>query len=81
MKKILIKMVHFYQKGISPFFPPSCRYYPSCSNYMIQAIEKHGAFKGILMGTARLLRCNPFVKGGRDEVPEHFSLCRNHEEH
>lgn len=80
MKQLLIKLVHFYQKGISPFFPPSCRYYPSCSNYTVQAIEKHGAFKGTLMGVARILRCHPFAKGGRDEVPDHFTLCQNHAE-
>lgn len=72
-------MVHGYQRFISPLFPPSCRYYPTCSNYTIQAIQKHGSFKGILMGMARILRCHPFVKGGYDPVPDHFSLKRNKE--
>ncbi|MGF7436705.1 membrane protein insertion efficiency factor YidD [Lentilactobacillus senioris] len=79
MKKIMIGMVHGYQRYISPLFPPSCRYYPTCSNYMIQAIQKHGAIKGVLMGSARILRCHPFVKGGYDPVPDHFSLRRNKE--
>ncbi len=76
----MIGMVHDYQRYISPLFPPSCRYYPTCSNYMIQAIQKHGAIKGVLMGSARILRCHPFVKGGGyDPVPDHFSLRRNKE--
>ncbi|QIK51996.1 membrane protein insertion efficiency factor YidD [Jeotgalibaca porci] len=77
MKKILIKGVRGYQKNISPLFPPSCRYYPTCSTYMIQAIETHGAAKGTLMGTARILRCQPFVNGGFDPVPKKFTLRRN----
>lgn len=77
MKKILITLVRFYQRFISPAFPPSCRYYPTCSSYMIQAIEVHGALKGFLMGISRILRCHPFRKGGLDYVPEKFSLKRN----
>ena len=77
MKKFLIAIVHGYQRFISPLFPPSCRYHPTCSNYMIQAIKVHGAFKGTLMGIARILRCHPFVKGGVDYVPLTFSLKRN----
>lgn len=77
MKKILISFVHFYQRFISPAFPPSCRYYPTCSNYMIQAIQTHGAFKGTTMGIARILRCHPFVKGGIDYVPLNYQLTRN----
>lgn len=77
MKKMLIGLVRFYQRFISPAFPPSCRYYPTCSNYMIRAIRSHGAMKGTLMGTARILRCHPFVKGGIDYVPLKFQLTRN----
>ncbi|MGT2750794.1 membrane protein insertion efficiency factor YidD [Streptococcus orisasini] len=76
MKKLLIAPVRFYQKFISPFFPASCRYRPTCSAYMIEAIEKHG-LKGVLMGIARILRCHPFVSGGYDPVPDHFTLRRN----
>ncbi|WP_251950511.1 membrane protein insertion efficiency factor YidD [Latilactobacillus sakei] len=77
MQKILITLVRFYQTGISPFLPPSCRYYPTCSSYMIQAIQKHGAIKGLIMGIGRILRCHPFVKGGYDPVPDHFTVFRN----
>lgn len=76
IKKALIGSVRFYQKFISPMFPPSCRYRPTCSAYMVEAIEKHG-LRGVLMGIARILRCHPFVKGGDDFVPDHFSLKRN----
>lgn len=79
MKKVLISAVKGYQKAISPLFPPTCRYYPTCSHYTVEAIEKHGAAKGTMMGTARILRCHPFVKGGVDKVPDHFSLKRNRE--
>lgn len=77
MKKILIGLVRIYQRLISPLKPPSCRFRPTCSNYMIIAIEKHGANKGVLMGLARLLRCHPFSEVGEDPVPDHFSLRRN----
>ena len=76
IRKLLIAPVRFYQKFISPAFPPSCRYKPTCSAYMIEAIEKHGA-KGVLMGIARILRCHPLVEGGEDPVPDRFSLHRN----
>ncbi|MGY3779289.1 membrane protein insertion efficiency factor YidD [Isobaculum melis] len=70
MKKPLILLVRFYQKFISPLFPPSCRYQPTCSEYMIVSIQRFGAIKGTGMGIWRILRCNPFVKGGHDPVPE-----------
>ena len=76
IRKLLIAPVRFYQKFISPAFPPSCRYKPTCSAYMIEAIEKHGT-KGVLMGIARILRCHPLVEGGEEPVPDHFSLHRN----
>lgn len=78
MKAILILLVRFYQKAISPFLPPSCRYRPTCSSYMLQALDKHGAIKGGLMGLARILRCHPFAEGGYDSVPNTFTLRRNH---
>ncbi|MGT2655883.1 membrane protein insertion efficiency factor YidD [Streptococcus varani] len=77
MKTFLIWLVKLYQRFISPLTPPFCRYRPTCSAYMIQALEKHGA-KGFFMGIARILRCHPFVEGGDDPVPDHFSLKRNH---
>ncbi|MCW6664738.1 membrane protein insertion efficiency factor YidD [Aerococcaceae bacterium NML191219] len=76
MRKVLICFVRGYQRFISPLFPPSCRYYPSCSSYMIQAIEKHGAIKGVIMGLARIGRCHPYVRGGDDPVPDHFTFRR-----
>ena len=76
MKQVLIGLVRAYQKWISPIFPPSCRYRPTCSNYMIEAIDKHG-LKGVLMGLARILRCHPWSATGEDPVPDHFSLKRN----
>lgn len=79
LRNLVILPVKFYQKAISPLFPPSCRYYPTCSTYMIQAVEKYGVVLGLLMGSARILRCNPFVRGGHDPVPDHFSLRRNHD--
>lgn len=76
MKKLLIAPVKVYQKWISPLFPPSCRYRPTCSTYMILAIEKHGIL-GVVMGVGRILRCHPFVEGGNDPVPDYFTLRRN----
>ncbi|WP_159564671.1 membrane protein insertion efficiency factor YidD [Streptococcus halichoeri] len=76
MKTIFILLVRAYQKWISPAFPPSCRYRPTCSAYMITALEKHG-LKGFVMGLARILRCHPFAAGGEDPVPDYFTLRRN----
>ncbi len=77
MKKIITGPIRFYKKYISPLTPPSCRYHPTCSTYALQAVEKHGAAKGGVMGLARILRCNPFVEGGVDEVPDYFTVRRN----
>lgn len=77
MSRFLIWLVRGYQRFISPLFPPSCRYYPTCSSYMIEAVKVHGAGKGFLMGISRILRCHPFVRGGIDYVPRNFSLKRN----
>jgi len=66
LKKVFILFIRFYQKFISPLFPSSCRYYPSCSNYAIMAIEKYGILKGTIKAIFRILRCNPFSKGGID---------------
>ncbi len=66
----LLGLIRFYQKFISPGLPPdTCRFYPSCSHYGYQAIYKYGAFKGSFMAAWRVLRCNPFNKGGFDPVP------------
>ena len=71
MKKIFIFLINQYQKYISPCFEyigVKCKYYPTCSEYTKQAIEKHGALKGFFFGIKRVLKCNPFSKGGYDPV-------------
>ena len=70
MKTILIKLIRFYQKYISPLKSTRCPYIPTCSQYGLEAIEKYGALKGGLLTVWRILRCNPFSKGGYDPVPE-----------
>lgn len=77
MSKIIIKTVRGYQKYISPGLPRRCRYHPTCSQYMLDAVGAHGSFKGFIMGIGRILRCHPFIKGGIDYVPLRFSLRRN----
>ncbi len=67
-KKFFVFIITFYRKAISPHTIPSCRYTPTCSQYAITAIEKKGAFKGLFMAIWRVLRCNPFSKGGYDPV-------------
>ena len=75
MKKILILLVKFYRKHISPKKgAPCCKYHPTCSAYALDALEKHGAFKGTILTVWRVLRCNPWSLGGIDYVPDKFSL-------
>ena len=69
IKKIMIHGIKGYQKYISPYKNTKCPYYPSCSCYGMEAIEKHGAVKGSFLTAYRILRCNPFSKGGYDPVP------------
>lgn len=69
MKKILIFLIKIYQRFISPMKRTKCPYFPSCSNYGLQAIEKHGVVKGSMLAAYRICRCNPFSKGGYDPVP------------
>ena len=61
-------MIRFYQKAISPGLPGSCRFWPTCSDYAIEAIQKYGAFRGLLKAGIRVLKCNPFHPGGYDPV-------------
>ena len=74
IKKLFICAVRFYKRFISAYLPARCRYYPTCSSYTIQAIERHGAVKGVILGAWRILRCNPYARGGVDHVPEKFDL-------
>lgn len=69
MKKLILKMIRVYQKYISPMSPPTCRFYPTCSQYAIEAVEEHGAIKGSYLATRRILKCHPFHEGGFDPVP------------
>ena len=68
MKKLLISLIKFYRKFISPGKAPCCKFRPTCSQYALDAINKYGAFKGGIMACYRILRCNPFSKGGYDPV-------------
>ena len=70
--------IRFYQKHISPHFPAVCRYRPSCSHYMLGAIERFGTVRGTWLGTLRILRCNPLSEGGWDPVPVKFDLLGRH---
>lgn len=67
--KSLCSIIRFYQVCISPLFPSCCRFEPTCSQYAIQAIKKYGPFKGSWLTVKRILKCNPFCKGGYDPVP------------
>lgn len=69
MRKLCIALIRFYQKSISPLLPNSCRFSPTCSCYAIEAFEQYGVFKGFGLTLWRILRCNPFGKGGYDPVP------------
>lgn len=69
MKKILVKIIKFYQKNVSPLKPKCCRFTPCCSAYAVEAIDRYGAVKGGILAAYRILRCNPLCKGGYDPVP------------
>lgn len=66
--KLGIGAIRAYQRYVSPLLPDSCRFHPSCSQYTLEAIQRYGLLKGMLLGGWRLLRCNPFSKGGSDPV-------------
>lgn len=69
-KKILISVIRFYQVVISPIKPPSCRFYPTCSHYGLEAVQRFGTLKGGWLTLKRILKCHPFHPGGVDPVPE-----------
>ncbi len=68
MQELVIALLRTYKRCISPLLPSACRFYPTCSEYMLQAVEKYGAWRGVWMGARRLLRCHPFHHGGFDPV-------------
>ncbi|MDC4205186.1 MAG: membrane protein insertion efficiency factor YidD [Candidatus Manganitrophus sp.] len=68
MALFYIFIVRFYQSIISPLLPPACRFYPTCSSYSIEAVKRHGFFRGIILTIKRLIRCHPFCSGGYDPV-------------
>ena len=69
MTRVATWLLNVYKRLISPFLPAACRYVPSCSEYTAEAVAKHGFFRGTALGLWRLLRCNPFARGGYDPVP------------
>lgn len=69
VKRVLLVLIRGYQKYLSPLFLSSCIYEPSCSQYALEAIDKYGALRGLWLAFKRILRCNPFHKGGYDPVP------------
>lgn len=68
MRGLIVALLDAYQRWISPLLPPSCRFHPTCSEYMRQAVERYGAVRGVWMGLKRLARCQPFCTGGIDPV-------------
>ncbi|WP_342528790.1 membrane protein insertion efficiency factor YidD [Chryseomicrobium sp. FSL W7-1435] len=72
MKQLFILIIRFYQKAISPLTPPSCRFYPTCSHYGVEALQKHGALKGGFLTIRRISKCHPFHEGGMDPVPDEW---------
>ncbi len=73
LDRVLIKLLQGYKRFLSPLLGQRCRFHPSCSNYAMTAIERHGAVCGCLMATTRLLRCQPLCEGGMDPVPDRFT--------
>ena len=82
MKHLMIWLIRLYRKFISPLKPPCCRFTPTCSAYAIEAFQKRGFFAGFILTVWRILRCNPFARGGYDPVPDKgfkaYSKCREH---
>jgi putative membrane protein insertion efficiency factor len=74
MKSLALQLLRLYKRWISPAFPPSCRYVPTCSEYAMEVVERYGTLRGAAMAAWRLLRCHPFAKGGYDPVVEDPNL-------
>lgn len=75
MNKIIILLISFYQKYISPLKPATCRFYPTCSEYSAQALKKYGLPKGLWLSAGRILRCHPLNPGGHDPLPDFSRAC------
>jgi len=69
MRELVTSALRLYKWGISPLLPVACRFQPTCSEYMLEAVERYGVLRGVRLGTLRLLRCHPFRAGGFDPVP------------
>lgn len=77
MKRVFAALIHLYRIAVSPFLAPRCRFLPTCSDYALEAIERHGALSGGWLAVRRIARCHPFHPGGIDEVPVRLSpICR-----
>ena len=80
MRIVIVALLRFYKRWISPFLPSACRFHPTCSMYMLEAVQKHGPIRGIWLGLKRIGRCHPLCEGGLDPVPEpnqyHKALVR-----
>jgi putative membrane protein insertion efficiency factor len=76
LKKVFIAFIRFYQLVISPLKPPTCRFYPTCSHYGLEAVQRFGALKGGWLAIKRILKCHPFHPGGVDPVPDQWPKKR-----
>jgi uncharacterized protein len=76
-KLVTLQVLRVYRWAVSPLFPPACRYIPTCSDYAMEAVERYGALRGILITVARILRCHPFARGGYDPVVKARADRRN----
>jgi len=79
LRKLFLIPVFIYQRAISPFLPPTCRYVPTCSQYAVEAVMKHGIFKGSWLALRRILRCHPWGGSGYDPVPEIWNKKQKNE--
>jgi putative membrane protein insertion efficiency factor len=78
LKKIFISIIRFYQIVISPLKPPTCRFYPTCSHYGLEAVQRFGAIRGGWLAIKRILKCHPFHPGGVDPVPDKWPSKKEH---
>lgn len=78
MKHLLLAALRFYKAQVSPALPAACRYSPTCSEYAMEAVERHGALRGSLLAIRRVLSCNPFSHGGYDPVPLNSASAATH---